>query len=194
MILERKTPDVSWSDERLVTLCLEGDEAAWHALVDKYKNLTYSLILKYRTGPEEATDLFQGVWLDAFNDLSKLKKKGSFKSWLISLTNHKCYHWRQKQTRKGQHEIAMDEPEKLEEPVTLDADFAKELETQQLVREVLRQLSPRCQELLHLLFFAKPPKPYQEVAEHLGIATGSIGFIRGRCLKKLEALFRDQGL
>lgn len=191
---EPKTPAVRESDEVLVTRCLKGDEDAWHGLVDKYKNLTYSLILKYRTGPEEATDLFQSVWLDAFNDLPKLQKKSSFKSWLISLTNHKCYHWRQRQSRKSQHEITVEDPEVLEEHTTVDADFASELETQQLVREVMGQLSPRCQELLHLLFFAKPPKPYEETAKILGLATGSIGFIRGRCLKKLEALFRQHGL
>ncbi len=191
---DRKTPNVSWTDERLVGLCLQGDEGAWRVLVDKYKNLVYSLILKYRPGSEEATDLFQGVWLDAFNDLAKLKKRGSFKSWLISLSNHKCYHWRQQQRRKGQHEIAMDEPETLEEHTAISPDFVSELERQQWVREALRQLSPRCQELLHLLFFAKPPKPYQEVAEHLGLAVGSIGFIRGRCLKKLETLFEQLDL
>lgn len=191
---DAKIPDVSWPDETLVTRCLAGDERAWHVLVDKYKNLTYSLILKYRTGPEEATDLFQAVWLDAFNDLPKLKKKASFNSWLISLTNHKCYHWRQRQTKRGQHEVDLGEPEQLEEMATVDADFAADLEQQQLVRQVLRQLPPRCQELLHLLFFDKPPKPYQEVAERLGLATGSIGFIRGRCLKKMKDLFVEHGL
>lgn len=193
-MLDRKTPSVSWPDEKLVGLCLRGDEPAWRVLVDKYKNLVYSLILKYRPDPEEATDLFQGVWLDAFNDLPKLQKHGSFKSWLISLVNHKCYHWRQQQSRKGQLEVPMDDPESLQEHVAIAPEFVSELETQQLVREALRQLSPRCQELLHLLFFAKPPKPYQEVAEQLGLAVGSIGFIRGRCLKKLQALFEQLGL
>lgn len=191
---DRKIPNVTWTDDKLVGLCLQGDEEAWRILVDKYKNLVYSLILKYRPSPEEATDLFQGVWLDAFNDLAKLKKRGSFKSWLISVSNHKCYHWRQRQSRRGQHEIPMDEPETLEEHTVIAPDFVSELETQQLVREAIRQLSPRCQELLHLLFFAKPPKPYQEVAEQLGLAVGSIGFIRGRCLEKLKKLFEQLGL
>lgn len=189
-----KTPDSSWPDAQLVQRCLDGDEWAWHALVDKYKNLTYSLILKYRTGPDEATDLFQAVWLDAFNDLPKLKKPGSFKPWLISLTNHKCYQWRQKQNRRSEHELQVEEKEQLENQATVEAGFADELEQQQLVRDVLRQLPERCQKLLHLLFFAKPPKPYEEVAKELGLATGSIGFIRGRCLDKMKKLFAQHGL
>lgn len=194
MTADANTPDVSWPDAKLVQRCLDGDERAWHALVDKYKNLTYSLILKYRTGPDEATDLFQSVWLDAFNDLPKLKKPDSFKSWLISLTNHKCYHWRQKQNRRGEHEVQVEETEQLENQATVEAGFADELEQQQLVREVLQQLPERCQKLLHLLFFAKPPKAYDEVAEELGLAVGSIGFIRGRCLDKMKKLFQQHGL
>jgi DNA-directed RNA polymerase specialized sigma24 family protein len=40
--------------------------------------------------------------------------------------------------------------------------------------------------MIHLLFFETPPRPYQEVARELGLATGSIGFIRGRCLTRLR--------
>jgi DNA-directed RNA polymerase specialized sigma24 family protein len=39
---------------------------------------------------------------------------------------------------------------------------------------------------MKMLFFDQPPRPYREVAQSLGIATGSIGFIRQRCLDKLR--------
>jgi DNA-directed RNA polymerase specialized sigma24 family protein len=45
-----------------------------------------------------------------------------------------------------------------------------------------------------MLFFETPARPYQEVARELGIATGSIGFIRGRCLKKLRQALEQEGL
>lgn len=48
--------------------------------------------------------------------------------------------------------------------------------------------------MVHLLFFHQPPLPYKEVAERLGIAVGSIGFIRGRCLKKLQKQLEEHGL
>jgi hypothetical protein len=40
--------------------------------------------------------------------------------------------------------------------------------------------------LIRMLFFETPSRPYQEVAGQLGLATGSIGFIRGRCLTRLR--------
>ena len=38
-----------------------------------------------------------------------------------------------------------------------------------------------------------PPVPYNEVARRLNLATGSIGFIRGRCLKRLKKLLQEKG-
>ena len=44
-----------------------------------------------------------------------------------------------------------------------------------------------------MLFFEEPPRPYQQVAESLGIATGSIGFIRQRCLGRLRKQLAEAG-
>jgi len=44
-----------------------------------------------------------------------------------------------------------------------------------------------------MLFFEGSARPYQEIAKELGIATGSIGFIRGRCLKKLRQALEKGG-
>lgn len=194
MIADRGIPDPGWSDQRLVDRCLEGDETAWGVVVDKYKNLVYHLILKYRPGDDEAADLFQSVWLDAYNDLPKLRKKGSFKSWLISLTNHKCYHWKKKWKRREKHETNEIDAETLGEEIGVEADFVEKLERDQLVREAVFSLSDRCREMVTLLFFKTPPMPYKEVAEKLGLATGSIGFIRGRCLDRLQKALKKLGL
>ncbi len=52
-------PDVTWSDDRLIRACLNGNEQAWSALIDKYKNLIYSIPMKYGASPEDAADIFQ---------------------------------------------------------------------------------------------------------------------------------------
>jgi len=51
----------------------------------------------------------------------------------------------------------------------------------------IRQLSPRCQELLRIIAFVPRPD-YAAVAAELGMRIGSIGPTRGRCLAKLRAL------
>jgi DNA-directed RNA polymerase specialized sigma24 family protein len=44
-----------------------------------------------------------------------------------------------------------------------------------------------------MLFFEEPARPYKEIAAKLGIATGSIGFIRQRCLDKLKKRLSETG-
>lgn len=179
-------PHPGWQDKHLVAECLRGKEQAWHALVDKYKNLVFAIALKYGLDQDDAADVFQSVWVDACSQLQNLRKQSSVRSWLISVTRHKCYHWRQKQKREAlRRDGFIADPEQdarlSVEPVPLD-----DLEEHQLVREAIAKLSPRCQELIRLLFFSHPPPRYREIAEQLGLAVGSIGFIRGRCLKKLQ--------
>ena len=65
---------------------------------------------------------------------------------------------------------------------------------EQLVREAILKLPLRCREMVRLLFFTFPPKPYKEVAEQLGLAVGSIGFIRRRCLTRLQRALERLGL
>lgn len=190
---ERASPEPGWSDRRLVRDCLAGDERAWVALVEKYQNLVYSFLLKSGVPVDEAADLFQAVWLDAYNDLPKLRRKAAFKSWLLTLANHKRYHWRQRQRRRRVVEVEAPE-DGLDQRAVVEPGFVEELEREQIVREAIFALPARCRELIRLLFFTFPPTPYRQIAERLGLATGSIGFIRGRCLKRLQKTLEKHGL
>ena len=68
-----------------------------------------------------------------------------------------------------------------------------EAEREQMVRDAVAHLPARCAEMVRLLFYEQPPVPYDEVAARLGLALGSIGFIRGRCLKRLKKLLEESG-
>lgn len=190
---ESRAPHPSWEDERLVKLCLQGSEGAWSALVDKYKNLVYAVIMKYGVSQDDGADLFQAVWLDVHNDLDKLRNQNAVKPWLISLVRNKCYHWQTKKRRIAANEVKGEEEDELAEIASFDPTFTDDLEQDQLIREAIQGLPDRCREMVHLLFFHQPPLPYKEVAEKLGIAVGSIGFIRGRCLKKLQKQLENLG-
>ena len=53
----------SSQDGLLVQECLKGSEEAWSALIDKYKNLIFSIPIKYGFSPDEAAEIFQAVCL-----------------------------------------------------------------------------------------------------------------------------------
>ena len=84
-------PDVAWSDGRLIRACLNGNERAWSALIEKYRRLIYSIPVKYGAGPDDAADIFQSVCLELVNELPRLRRKAAFRSWLITVTAHQAY-------------------------------------------------------------------------------------------------------
>jgi RNA polymerase sigma factor (sigma-70 family) len=186
-----RDPHVTWSDLRLIRACLSGNEQAWSALIQKYKNLIYSIPIKYGTTPEDAADIFQAVCLELFSELPRLRKKAAFRSWLITVTAHQAFHWKRRMRRRAEEELTP----LVEETLGGDppSDFIEQLEREQMLREALAQLPARCQTMIRLLFYQEPPLPYREVAERLGLATGSIGFIRGRCLARLQRTLEKLG-
>lgn len=189
-----RIPGPDWPEDRLVTSCLDGSEAAWNALVDKYKNLVWAIILRYGIAAGEAADVFQAVWLDIYSDLGQLRKRDAVKPWLSSVVRNKCFHWKKKSARRHRVEGADQEPSDLADELVEEPSFVEDLERQQLVREAVMSLSKRCRTMVKLLFFHQPPLPYKEIAERLGLAVGSIGFIRGRCLDKLQQALEALGL
>ncbi|HYK88872.1 MAG TPA: sigma-70 family RNA polymerase sigma factor [Acidobacteriota bacterium] len=188
-----KSPNVAWSDERLVSECLNGNEQAWASLIDKYKNLIFSIPIKYGATREDAADVFQTVCLELFSELANLRKAGSIRSWLITVTAHRAFHWKRKHRRRSEKELADSDQEYVSENVAAPTDLIEQVEREQMVRDAVAHLPARCNEIIRLLFYEQPPVPYNELAQRLGLATGSIGFIRGRCLKRLQKLLEDMG-
>jgi len=184
-------PDRSWSDARLIRSCLNGDERAWSALIDKYKNLIYSIPVKYGAGPEDAADVFQSVCLELFNELPRLRKRTAFRSWLITVAAHQSFHWKRKTRRRAEDELTPATEERLE--TVPSPDLVEQVEREQVLRDAIAALPPRCREMITMLFFQEPQLPYRDVARQLGLAVGSIGFIRGRCLKRLQRMLEHRG-
>jgi RNA polymerase sigma factor (sigma-70 family) len=190
--LEARKPS-SLSDERLVALCLKGDEQAWADLVDKYKNLIYSIPIKLGMY-DDAADIFQSVCVDLLSDLSKLREPKALPKWLMQVCYHKCLEHRNR--AKKQVQLEDEDAENLPAPRSgsaLPEEMLAQLQREQMVRDVVASLSQRCERMVRMLFFESPPRPYEDVAKELGIATGSIGFIRGRCLTGLKKKLEQMG-
>ena len=182
--------DVAAEDERLVQECLQGDDRAWNRLIEKYKRLIFSVPVKYGMNPDDAADIFQNVCVDLYTNLAKLRKIESLRSWLITVATHKVFHFKKHQ--RGDVELDAMEQEMAEE-IAPAPEVLQEIQQEQAVRDAIQKLTPRCAELVRLLFFEQPPIPYNEVAKKLGLATGSIGFIRGRCLTRLQKILAELG-
>jgi RNA polymerase sigma factor (sigma-70 family) len=194
ILLKNQTLDevrVAWPDTRLVRECLGGGEEAWCALIFKYKNLIFSIPLKYGFSADESTDIFQAVCLDLLSELPKLRKVKALPKWIMQITAHKCFHRKQQERRT---EVSDPDDKQFEQSTPARAEeILREAEDEQGLRQAMSELSPRCRQLVRMLFYDEPARPYQEIAETLGIAVGSIGFIRQRCLERLRKRLLEAG-
>jgi RNA polymerase sigma factor (sigma-70 family) len=196
---ESPRPKSPRDDEALVRECLRGSDAAWSALIDKYKNLIYSVPIKYGFSPDDATDIFQAVCLEMLSELPKLRKPKALPKWIMQVAMHKCFHHKRQLLRVNTAGSAEDMMKDVTEDVgrrsaaPIAEMVLREAEEEQSFREAIASLPPRCQQLIQMLFFEEPARPYQEIAAELGLAPGSIGFIRQRCLDKLRTKLEQAG-
>lgn len=181
----------AWTDARLVRECVNGNEQAWSALIDKYKNLIYSIPVKYGFSPDAASDVFQGVCVELLAELPKIRKPAALPKWIMQVTAHKCFH--EKRLRLRTDQLDDTHTSKTESVAPEIEGVLREAQEEQYLRQAMGKLAPRCQELVRMLFFEEPAREYRDIAKSLGIAVGSIGFIRQRCLDKLRRHLADAG-
>jgi RNA polymerase sigma factor (sigma-70 family) len=182
--------ELSWPDERLVRECRKGNQDAWAALIDKYKNLIFSIPIKFGLSREDAGDIFQAVCVELLAGLPKLREPKALPKWLMQTSYHQCLRW-----KKLRPDVADDREDSEQQPSLeeLPEQILYQVQREQSVREAMATLPKRCNRMVAMLFFEDPPRPYDEVAKELQLATGSIGFTRGRCLKKLRQLLEEKG-
>ena len=141
--------------------------------------------MRYGFSREESADIFQAVCLELIQQLGTIREPDALPKWIIQVTSHKCFHAK----RQNQRLVYTDDEENPapEAGVPPEAEsHLRELEEERLLREAMNQLPSRCQQLVEMLFFEEPKRPYQEVASSLGLATGSIGLMRQKCLERLR--------
>lgn len=188
----QKERPVDSSDERLTGRCLMGDQEAWSTLIDKYKNLIYSIPVKLGMH-QDAGDIFQSVCVDLPSELSRLREHRALPKWLMQTCYQKCLHYQRAANRLVEltpEGTGSDGALRANNADNLPEHMLVQLEHEQILRDTIAGLPEKCERIIRLLFFEIPPRPYKDVAEELGMATGSIGANRGRCLaylkKKLE--------
>jgi RNA polymerase sigma factor (sigma-70 family) len=183
-------------DERLIDRCLKGDQEAWSTLIAKYKNLIYSIPIKLGMH-QDASDIFQSVCVDLLTDLPSLREHRALPKWLMQTCYHKCLHYQ----RAAERLVGLD-PEGADSdsallPASSDDELPEQmlvqLEQEQILRDAISELPGKCERMVRLLFFEIPPRPYENIAEELGMATGSVGAIRSRCLGYLRKQLEKRG-
>ena len=186
-----KSTATAEDDVRLIRECLSGSEEAWSLLIEKYKALIYSVPVKCGLPAHEAADVFQVTCMELLVRLPELREPRALPQWLIQVAYHQSCLWK----RRSQRLVSRDSEDDVPEPeVAATAEtLVQQGSEEQMLRDAIATLTPQCRRLIDLLFFETPSRPYREVAGELGLAAGSIGFTRQKCIERLRRKLDELG-
>lgn len=184
--------------ERLKT----GDPLAFERLVEERSGDVYALLYRLTNDAEEARDLTQETFLNAFRHVGRFRGDADLKTWLFRIAvNQARNRWRWWRRRRKDVTVSLDEPDRTrQEPLSLrlqdtrgpnPEEDALENEREVAIRGALKTLSSAYREVVILRDLEG--MAYDEIAAALEISIGTVKsrLARGRLelRKKLAPIF-----
>ena len=164
----------------LIGRCQAGDEAAFAALFEKYKNLVYKTAFLMLDSTEEAEDALQEVFLRVHQALNTYQPgKAAFTTWLHRLTVNHCLNRRRKRYVMT---LPLTEAADLTDPSSPIADH---LTNEALVRQALTHLPDKQRAVVILRYYWD--LSYLDIAQILEIPLGTV---RSRLNTAMKSLHR----
>ena len=85
------------TDYELIDEAIDGNEAAYGIIMERYRNSLHGIIYRMVRNQEETQDLVQEAFIKAYNALSSFNKQYSFSTWLFKIASNNCIdHLRKK--------------------------------------------------------------------------------------------------
>jgi RNA polymerase sigma factor (sigma-70 family) len=185
----------------LVAGARAGCPTCWREIVDRFDDRLQRIARAKGADGPTAADVVQQTWLAAVMNIEALRNAGALGGWLHSILHRECLKALSLRCRESPHVDEANLSECMDngrvvmmrtEPRSPEEEALRS-EQRTLVRTAIRRLSRRDRDLLALLA-AEPRLPYTEISRRLGVAIGSIGPTRARCLARLRVELAALGM
>jgi len=178
------------NDEHIINQIIEGDTSAFTVLVNRYKDLVFTLALRMLKNREEAEEVAQDTFLKAYRSLDKFKGDSKFSTWIYRVAYNTCLD-RIKKNKKYHNEVAINEFTE-HEVRSLDnaLDQLEAKERQQNIQDCMALLSSQDSFLLTLYYFEE--LSVEDISKIIGITANNVKIRLFRCRKKLASILKDR--
>ena len=177
------------TDYELIDEAIDGNEASYGIIMERYKNSLHGIIYRMVRNQEETQDLVQEAFIKAYKALRTFNKQYSFSTWLFKIASNNCIdHLRKKRLST----ISIDAPiETMDGSITQDIPYSTYNPEKDIIRnEVINtihhtidQLPKKYREVINLMH--KQDKSYEEIAKELDLP---IGTAKARIFRAREIL------
>jgi len=173
----------------LIDAIKNGDTRAYAQLVDRYKDLVYTLALRMLKHKEEAEEVAQDTFIKVFKSLDKFKGDSKFSTWIYRVAYNTCLD-NIKKNKKHLNNVAIDEYtfNKLD---TIDnaLDNIINEEKRTLIKACINKLPEDSSALLTLFYFEE--LSLEEISKIINVEANTVKVKLFRARKKLAVILEQ---
>jgi RNA polymerase sigma-70 factor (ECF subfamily) len=170
------------TDQDLIALARSGSEKAYRELLDRYQRPVFSLVYRMVRDREMAEDLSQETFIKVFNHLDRYNPSYKFSSWIFKIASNLAIDALRKKELKtvsldgSRHAETADEAESTRITVeSKDENPEERLEAKELGHEIEQAIGElRSEYRTAILLRHVEGRPYEEIAEIMGIPLGTV--------------------
>lgn len=91
-----------FTEVEIIDRIIKGEKPLYEIIVRRYNPYLYKIGRSYNFNHDDTQDLMQDTYINAFKSLSQFEKRSNFKTWIIRIMLHNCYHKKQKSSFKNE--------------------------------------------------------------------------------------------
>ncbi|MFO8079701.1 MAG: RNA polymerase sigma factor [Armatimonadota bacterium] len=169
---------------------IEGDEDAFVALIDMYRDRAVNIAYRYIGERASAEDIAQEAFVRIYETRERFDPSQDFSPWFYRILTNLCLDHLRREDRRGGHlRLVSDDEGPQQLPASETASPAEHVERQELsarVQSALKSLSDRQRMALVLQHYEA--LSYDEIAEAMGCSRGTVDGL----LSRARATLRDR--
>jgi RNA polymerase sigma factor (sigma-70 family) len=178
------------NDIYYINLIIEGNTNAFNILVDRYKDLVFSLALKMVKTREEAEEVAQDTFIKVFKSLGQFKGDSKFSTWIYKVTYNTCLDRLKKQKRE-QQVVSIDEFNTNQiKSIDNALDKMENEEREKAIQDCIQFLPADDAFLLTLFYFEE--QSLEEIAKVIGLTANNVKVKLFRSRKKLTSILKEK--
>lgn len=177
------------NDQYYIDRVLLGDTDAFRVLVDRYKDMVYTLTLRMVKNREEAEEVAQDTFVKMYKSLSKFKGDSKFSTWVYRIAYNTSLD-NLKKNKKFINNVAIDEfTEHQVKTIGNALETLEHKEKEQAIKRCIDLLPGDDSFLLTLFYYEE--QTLEEIAKTMNLSANNVKVKLFRSRKKLAKILKN---